>query len=104
MIYSDWGKYVDSFLPIILSAGGTAFLGAIFKGLQNLNSQKMESESAMIQRLNDAIAAGANHEDELQRSLSDCEQRSALMRLERDSALDELARARRRLIEAGLGQ
>ena len=98
------GKCVDNFLPLILSAGGTAFLGAIFKGLQNLNSQKMESESAMIQRLNDAITAGANHEEELQKSLYDCEQRAALLRLERDSALDELARARRKLIEAGLGQ
>lgn len=93
---------MENFIPILLSAGGAAFLTAIITGLKSLSSSKLESEAALMKRLNDAIRDGSEREDALEIAKKKEEDRAEIFRLERDEALEKAARYRRRLIDNGI--
>lgn len=93
---------MNNFIAILLSAGGATFLTAIIAGLKSLSSSKMESEAALMKRLNDAIRDGSAREDNLELDKRREEERAEMFRLERDDALEKAAYYRRRLIDHGI--
>ena len=93
---------MDNLIAIMLSAGGAAFLTALITGLKNLSSSRLESEAALMKRLNDAIRDGSEREDELEIAKKIEEERATALRKERDDALEKVARYRRKLIENGI--
>lgn len=93
---------MDNFIAILLSAGGAAFLAALINGLKNLANSKLESEAALMKRLNDAIRDGSEREDALEIAKKKEEERSEMFRLERDDALERSARYRRKLLDSGI--
>lgn len=93
---------MENFIPILLSAGGAAFLTALITGLRSLSSSKLESEAALMKRLNDAIRDGSEREDALEIAKKKEEDRAEMFRLERDDALERAAKYRRKLIDSGL--
>lgn len=93
---------MNNFVALLLSAGGAAFLTALITGIRNLSSSKMESEAALMKRLNDAIKDGTSREHDLQVQKNKEEERADLYRRERDMALDLAARYRRILINHGI--
>lgn len=93
---------MDNFLGLLLSAGGASFLTAIILGLKNVSSIKLESESALIQRLNED-AENAREESDKQRARAERAERFAeLKRQELEKALDTAAEYRRMLISQGV--
>lgn len=94
---------MNNFVALLLSAGGAAFLTALITGIKNLNTSRMESEAALMQRLNDAIKDGTSREHDLQLQKQKEELRAESFRIERDEALDLAAKYRRKLINNGIG-
>lgn len=86
-------------LTLILSAGGTAFLVAVFNGVKALRSSKSESEEALLTRLH--IDAEQAHQDaDLQRDRAiNAEQQADTLRKQRNEALEQVAKLKRALIE-----
>lgn len=84
---------------LLLSAGGAAFLVAVFNGVKSLRSSKGESEEALFSRLNeDAEQAHQDADTQRERAIN-AEQQSDTLRNQRDEALDTVAKLRRLLIE-----
>lgn len=93
---------MDNFLTLLLSVGGAAFLTAVIQGLKNLSSSKLESESALIQRLNDDAESAREERDEQRARAERSERYAEVLRKEREDALDLAAKYRRALIHNGI--
>lgn len=93
---------MDNFLGLLLSAGGASFLTAIILGLKNLSSTKLESESALIQRLNEDAENAREERDEQRARAERAERYAEVLRKERSDALDLSAKYRRMLIDHGV--
>lgn len=86
-------------LTLILSAGGTAFLVAVFNGVKALRSSKSESEEALLTRLH-TDAEQAHQDADLQRDRAiNAEQQADTLRKQRNEALEQVAKLKRALIE-----
>lgn len=86
-------------LTLILSAGGTAFLVAVFNGIKALRSTKNESEEALLSRLH-TDAEQAHQDADLQRTRAiNAEQQADTLRKQRNEALEQVAKLKRALIE-----
>lgn len=93
---------MNNFLTILLSAGGAAFLTAVIAGLRNLSTTRLESEAALIQRLNED-AENSRVESDKQRARAErAEKYVDTLRQEKEAALDKAAQYRRLLIENGI--
>ena len=93
---------MDNFLGLLLSAGGASFLTAIIMGIKNLSSAKLESESALIQRLNEDAENAREERDEQRARAERAERYAEVLRKEREDALDLSAKYRRILINNGI--
>lgn len=93
---------MDTFLALVLSAGGAAFVTAVIRGLQSLSSTKLESESALIKRLNDDAESAREERDEQRARAERAEKYGEMLRSERESALDLASKYRRMLIDRGI--
>lgn len=93
---------MNNFLTILLSAGGAAFLTAVIAGLRNLSTTRLESEAALIQRLNDDAEKSRSEADKQRARAERSEKYSETLRKDRDDARDDAARYRRMLIEHGV--
>ena len=86
-------------LTLLLSAGGAAFLVAVFNGIKALRSTKNESEEALLSRLHiDAEQAHQDADAQRDRAIN-AEQQADTLRQQRDEALDQVAKLKRILIE-----
>lgn len=92
---------MDTFLALVLSAGGAAFVTAVIRGLQSLSSTKLESESALIKRLNDDAESAREERDEQRARAERAEKYGEVIRKEREDALDLASKYRRMLIDRG---
>lgn len=93
---------MNNLIALILSAGGAAFLTALVTGLRSISTTRMESEEALIKRLS-SDAESAREDATRQRTRAEtAEEAAAVARSERDRALDERAKYRRKLIDLGV--
>lgn len=93
---------MNEIFPLLLSAGGAAFITATVLGIKTLREGKVAGEESVITRLNND-AKQAHTDADLQRSRAgDAEQRAEAYRVERDAARDTSACLRRELIKNGL--
>lgn len=93
---------MNEILPLLLSAGGAAFITAVFVGIKTIREGKSASEESVIKRLNDdAMQAHSDADVQRDRAIRSDQEREA-MRLQRDAALDQVALYRRELIRNGL--
>lgn len=89
-------------LTLLLSAGGAAFLVAVFNGIKSLRSTKSESEAALLSRINED-AEQAHEDADAQRARAiEAEQMSNTLRRQRDEALEKIAMFRRFIIANNL--
>ena len=89
-------------LTLLLSAGGAAFLVAVFNGIKSLRSTKSESEAALLSRINED-AEQAHEDADAQRARAiEAEQMSNTLRRQRDEALEKIAMLRRFIIANNL--
>lgn len=89
-------------LTLLLSAGGAAFLVAVFNGIKSLRSTKSESEAALLSRINED-AEQAHEDADAQRARAiEAEQMSNTLRRQRDEALEKIAKLRRFIIANNL--
>lgn len=93
---------VSDVLILLFSAGGAAFLAAVVAGIRSLRSSRIETEEALIKRLNDAANQAQKDADQQRRRAERAERYADDLRRERDQALDLAARRFRAMIEAGL--
>jgi len=93
---------MNNFLTILLSAGGAAFLTAVIAGLRNLSTTRLESEAALIQRLNDDAEKSRSEADKQRARAERAERYNETLREDKEDALDKAARYRRLLIENGI--
>lgn len=93
---------MNDVLVFLFSAGGAAFLAAVVAGIRSLRTSRIESEEALIKRLNDAANQATRDADAQRRRAEKAESVADTLRAERDRALDVAARRRRALIEAGI--
>lgn len=95
------GVTVRDFLPLLLSAGGAAFITAIFLGIKSLREGRAASEESVVKRLNeDAKQAHADADSQRERAIR-AENEREDMRMQRDRANEEVARLRRIMIRSG---
>lgn len=93
---------MNTLLGLLFTAGGAAFLTAIVAGIRSLRTSRVESEEALIKRLNDD-AVNARKEAESQRRRAErAERQLDKMRDERDAAEELSARRHYALIRAGI--
>lgn len=93
---------MNNFLTIVLSAGGAAFLTAVIAGVKNLSTTRLESEAALIQRLNDDAEKARSEADQQRARAERAEKYNETLRNAKEEALDTAARYRRLLIEHGI--
>lgn len=93
---------MNSFLIALLSTGGAAFLAAVVAGLRNLSSSRLESESALIQRLNDDSEKARTEADKQRARAERAERYAESLSVDKNNALDLAAKYRRMLIEHGI--
>lgn len=93
---------VSDLLPLLLSAGGAAFLSAVILGIKSIREGKTASEESIIKRLNDD-AKQAHSDADIQRDRAiRAENEREEMRIQRDQANEVVARMRQRMIRQGL--
>lgn len=93
---------MNDVLILLFSAGAAAFLTALVAAIKSLRSTKIESEEAIIKRLNES-AVNAHREAMLQRRRAEREENKNDELREENDRLQELAAKRYRIIlEAGL--
>lgn len=93
---------MSNVLVLLLSAGGAAFLTAIIAGLRSLSTSRLESEAALIKRLSDSAKTSEESANTERERRERAERYAETLRKERDNALDNAARYRRALIQAGI--
>lgn len=93
---------MNQFFPLLLSAGGAAFISALFIGIKSLRDGRMASEESVIKRINqDARQAHEDADIQRERALR-AEREREDMRQERDIAREEVARLRQAMIATGV--
>lgn len=93
---------MSPYITLLLSSGGVAFLIATFNGIKSLSVSRLESEAALIQRLNDDTER-ARAEESRQRARAERAERYAeLLSIDKNNARDLAATYRRMLIEHGV--
>lgn len=93
---------MNDVLVLLFTAGAAAFLTALVAAIKSLKSTKVESEEAMIRRLNES-AVNSHREAMLQRRRADREEKKNDELREENDRLQEISARRYRIIlEAGL--
>jgi len=93
---------MNDVLVLLFSAGGAAFLAAVVAGIKSLRSSRIESEEALINRLNNALKQSEQDVGTQRRRAERSEHYADSLRKERDEALNLAATYRRKLIQAGI--
>lgn len=93
---------MNDVLILLFSAGGAAFLAAVVAGIKSLRTSRIESEEALIKRLNEAANQAQRDADQQRRRAERAERYADELRKERDAALNLAARRYRAIIQAGL--
>lgn len=95
---------MNNILVLLFSAGGAAFLTALIAGIRNLRTTRLNTEEALITRLNNALKQSERDADVQRRRAERAERYADQLRGERDSALNQVASLQRRLISAGIDE
>lgn len=93
---------MSPYLTLLLSSGGVAFLIATFNGIKSLSVSRLESEAALIQRLNDDTERARTEESRQRARAERAERYAELLSIDKNNARDLAAKYRRILIEHGI--